>query len=228
MPDAPSRPRHAFRLVLFFALAYCASYAAAPWLPPTAGWENGPVENLQAGLLFAGGLLALHWRRTAAQAGGDAGRSHAVFWLMVAPIWFVLCARELSWGTVFMTPLAVVPELGPMFSSSQQLPYKPLVAPVIALILVWQLVLFVRTRQDRTLQRIWRGGGFPLVEIGLCVVGMLLSAEAEGHGFIGFSELSHAAQQTLEELAELWAYIALLLAQWRVARTLGPRQGALN
>ena len=115
-----------------------------------------------------------------------------------------------------------------MFSSSQQLPYKPLVAPVIALILVWQLVLFVRTRQDRTLQRIWRGGGFPLVEIGLCVVGMLLSAEAEGHGFIGFSELSHAAQQTLEELAELWAYIALLLAQWRVARTLGPRQGALN
>jgi len=29
-------------------------------------------------------------------------------------------------------------------------------------------------------------------------------------------------------LAALWACLALLLAQWRVARTLGPRQGALN
>lgn len=211
-------PRMAPARAAIFLLALLASYLAAPHLPITAGWENGPVENLQAAALFAGGVLALWWRARASDARARA------FWLIVAPIWFVLCARELSWGTVFMAPLEMSAQDGPTFSSSRQLPYKALVAPAIGLLLLAQAWLFVRTRQHRTFERIWAARAFPWLEIGLFAIAMLVSTEAEGHGFIGLDGMAHGARQALEELAELMAYVALLLAQWRVAH--GLRQAA--
>ncbi|KAF1022751.1 MAG: hypothetical protein GAK30_00908 [Paracidovorax wautersii] len=207
--------RYALARVVLVVLALVACYLMAPHLPVWTGWENGPVENLQALVLLAGGMLALWWRDRA----GD--RQASLFWLMVAPIWFVLCARELSWGAAFMTPLDFSPVYGPTFSSSQQLPYKPLIAPVIGLLLLGTAAVFVRSRQDQTLARLWRQGSFPLLEIALFVLAMLVSAEAEGHGIVGgFPSMGHAQQQSLEEMAELVGYAVLLLAQWRVARGL--------
>ncbi|MFT4191949.1 MAG: hypothetical protein QM617_10560 [Comamonas sp.] len=191
--------------------ALIASYVLAPHLPDSTGWENGPVENAQAVLLFIGGVLALYWRGRASDP-----RTRA-FWLIVAPIWFVLCARELSWGAVFMTPLTFSPDMGPTFSSTHQLSYKAWVTPVIGALLLAIIGLFVATRQTRTLARIWHARAFPFLEIGLFVIAMLLSATAEGHGLFALGGMSHPALQTLEELAELVGYFCLVLAQWRVA-----------
>lgn len=200
-------------------LALVASYLAAPHLPIQTGWENGPIENLQAAVLLVGGVLALIWRHRTTE------RQVRLFWLMVAPVWFVLCARELSWGAVFMTPLDFSPALGPTFSSSQQLPYRPLIAPLIGVLLLGSAAVFVASRQDQTLARLWRNGSFPVLEIALLVIALLVSTEAEGHGFLGgFPSLGHAPQQSLEEMAELIGYALLLAAQWRVAHGLRPQR----
>lgn len=198
-------------------LALVGSYLVAAQWPGWVGWENGPVENMQAVMLAVGGLLALDRRRRCSLAGRP---QQAAFWLVVAPIWFALAARELSWGAVFLPPLDFSAEMGPAFSSSRQLAYKGLVAPVLAFLLLGMAWSFVRTRQHQTLARLWRAGGFPLLEIGTFVLCMLASTAAEGHMGLGIRGLGHAQAQTFEELAELWAYAALLLAQQRVWRVL--------
>lgn len=191
-----------------------ASYLLAPFLPPWAGWENGPVENAQAALLFWGGVSAL---RYAAQS--QPGRTRA-FWWMVAPIWFVMVGRELSWGAALLAPLRFSAEMGPAFSSSQQLAYKPAVPPVVGMLAAFSLALFVRTRQDLTLQSLWQRRALPLAEIALFVAAMLLSNAAEGHMGLTIPWAEEWALQNLEEMAELCAYAALFCAQWRV-RTRG-------
>src|SRR5690606_11801180 len=100
---------------VFIVLALIASYLCAPLLPVTAGWGNGWIENLQALLPFAGGVGALCH---AAQLPSPRGTG---FWHAVAPLWFILSFRELSWGAVFHSPVSFSQETGPMFSSSTQL-----------------------------------------------------------------------------------------------------------
>jgi hypothetical protein len=201
--------------VFFFVAALFLCWWVAPFLPISMGWENGLVENLQAIALFGGALLALFWRNQAQDMQVRA------FWLMIAPVWFALCARELSWGAVFMQPLTFSAEFGPTFSSSQQLPYKWLIAPVLAVILLLLCWNFLRTRQHQTLLRVWRAGAFPVLEILLFALAFAVSTEAEGHGILKvFAGINHSALQILEEMSELMGYIALLMAQNRVAHAL--------
>lgn len=216
-------PRNPIALAAI-AFGLIASYLLAPLLPHWTGWENGPVENAQAALLFWGGVSALH---CAAQS--EAGRPRA-FWWMVAPIWFVMVGRELSWGAALLTPLDFSAQTGPTFSSTQQLAYKPAVAPVVGMLAAFSLAVFVRTRQYRTLQSLWQRRALPLAEIGLFAAALLLSTAAEGHMGLSIPWTEEWALQNLEELAELCAYAALFCAQWRVRACLrsceGPQTGA--
>ena len=144
---------------------------------------------------------------------------------MIAPIWFILCARELSWGAAFMHPIDFSTEFGPIFSSSQQLPYKKLIPPLlgaILLVIVWR---FIHTKQQQTLVKVWRNRAFPWLELGLFAIAFAISTDAEGHGVGLFKHMDHVSQQVVEELAELLAYIALLMAQWRVASSLRMSDG---
>ncbi len=198
---------------VFIVLALIASYLCAPLLPVTAGWENGWIENLQALLLFAGGVWAF-WHAAKLPSPRE-----KAFWHAVAPLWIILGFRELSWGAVFHSPVSFSHETGPMFSSSTQLWYKPAVMPVLALVLLVCAWIFVRSGQLRTLGALWRQRSIPLREMALVVICMFVSAAAEGH--MGLSlNLSEGTAQVFEELAELCAYGALLLAQARVMRGL--------
>ncbi|MDO9403374.1 MAG: hypothetical protein Q7T87_05045 [Polaromonas sp.] len=194
-------------ILLIVLLMLC--YPASRWLPLTWGWENGPVENLQFAVLLAGMVLAL------VRYSGKPRSAVSMLALAAAPVWAILAARELSWGAVFLTPNEVTAE-GPVFASSL-LWYKPAVAPLSLLLLAFSAFIAVRWRLDRLLVRAWRQKQFPLSELLLMLLLMFVSGCSEAH--MGCSrELFHTQNQVLEELVELVAYLAIVLAQWRLFR----------
>lgn len=206
-----------FLSVCFFA-ALIASYFIAPQLPATFGWENGPIENIQAILLFVGGA----WACCLLVASKEP--RHRAFWKLIAPIWFAMFGRELSWGAVLRAPLSVSPITGPVFSSTQQLWYKPAVAPTLFVLLLLGIRSFIRNRQSRTVAELWRTRNLPLIQIALFVFVLFASAIAEGHMGMNLDELGEAGAQNFEELVELWGYALLIFAQWRVAKCLTQPQ----
>jgi len=160
---------------IFILLALVVSYICAPLLPITAGWENGWIENTQAVVLFSGGIWACGLAITASL------RQEKVFWLVIAPLWFILGVRELSWGAVFCEPLSLSHITGPVFSSTQQLWYKPAVTPALLVILAICAWAFFRSGQRHTVAMLWRQRSIPLCEILLSAICMFISAASEGH-----------------------------------------------
>lgn len=198
-------------LLGFIIIGLLSSYPLALYLPVWFSWENGPIENTQAGILLAGLVLALCFAVRAKD------KTQRWFWIMVMPFWLIMFARELGWGAVFLPPLYVDPVSGPIYSSSLQLGYKPVVYPVAGALLLASAAVFLLTRQYQSLVKIWRCGVFPWLELLLVVVGAVLSTIAEGHGGVTL-DLGDGILQLLEELSELWAYAALFAAQLRVSQ----------
>lgn len=200
------------RSALLICLVIAGSFYAALALPASAGMENGFIENVQVCLLLLGGLWCIfRWRNCRTPRW-------KAFWLMLGPLWFILVFRELSWGTVFLEPLEISETLGPLFSSSKQLWYKPVVAPAIGLILVFSFFVFVRTRQYLSFKELAKNDQLPLLALVMCVLFMIVSIAAEGHLRILMS-MTSGATQVFEELMEFWSYLALLFAQYRVMQT---------
>jgi len=205
------------RFILVAGLVTC--YVLAHVLPIRTGWENGLIENTQVALLLLGVLMAVC---SAARAQNKRLRW---FWIMLVPIWFLLVARELSWGTaILMPPLYVHPETGPIYSSTLQLWYRPAVAPVMVLLLLGMVVIFFVTRQYRTVVQLFQQHLIPWFEIALAVIAALLCASAEGHGLSIFQALSHPQQQVLEELFEFWMYASVFVGQWLLIRKMKANQ----
>lgn len=204
-------------LRLALALTLLLAYPLAQALPLPAGWENGVLENTQALLLLAGGFASLYFARQSGQS------QQRWFWRMIVPLWLVLILRELGWGTVFLEPIYMREFEGPQYFSSQQLSpgIKNAVVGLAAVALGWSILAFVRGQQWQTLTQLWHMRQLPLVELGLAAAAALYSTMAEGRPPL-LTSLQPAALQMLEEITELLAYSALLLAQWRVRRALKP------
>lgn len=199
-----STPREWLLLLLCIAC-----YPVSLYLPARWGWEDGPIENSQVAVLLAG----CAWAAVASLRSRHAPL--AMLARCLAPLWLVLAARELSWGAVFMAPLGYGDE-GPIFSSAL-LWYKPVVAPLIALVLACMAYSAWRHRLDRLLVEIVTDGRFPWLPALIATVGMLGSGCAEGHLECGIA--FHQPQaEVFEELAELIAYLALVIGQSTVLR----------
>jgi hypothetical protein len=194
-------------------LLIAASYAMAPRLPNWAGWENGPVENLQVAMLCAGGLFAIRHGRA------EQLDQRRTFWLLIAPIWFILAARELSWGACFMPPYATAPDTGPKFSSTGQLAYRSEILTAVAALVGVLLVRFVWSGQPRFLAKLYRERRVPFIEIGCVLLCLVASGAAEGHLHVDLGLHPGWVAQNFEEMVETGAYAALLLAQWRVFKS---------
>lgn len=190
-----------------------ACYPLSTVLPRSWGWENGVLEVLQVLVLLAGAGLALRaWMRSRPLP-------IATLALCAVPVWLVLAGRELSWGAVFGAPLALT-DHGPVYSS-RVLWYKPLVPPVVGLLLGMAVVHACRWRLDRLALRLLREGGIPWLVLGLAVLAEAGSSCAEGHLQCTFAlRLPHA--MVFEELIELFAYTALLVAQASLFRQSAP------
>ncbi|QUS35039.1 hypothetical protein [Falsirhodobacter algicola] len=211
------KPDHPERLRSLWVAVRCAACAllAAAWAlslraPLPVGWENGPLESAQVGVLLAGMIAALLLCRV---GEGPSRR----LWIAAAILWALLAAREMSWGAVFLDPIAMT-DHGPSFSSSQ-LAYRPAVTPVVAALLLGAVIAFVMAGPRRIWTRVRQTRRLPLLD-GLGVVAaMLLSTAAERH--MGLSLGGWPGDpQILEEGVELAAYAFLLSAQFRIAEGL--------
>lgn len=192
-------------------LVLLLSYQLSSLLPPEWAWEDGIIENAQVAVLLVGclwaGFVALRRR----------GMPVATLALSAAPVWAILAGRELSWGAVFFAPIGF-DQAQPLYSS-HELWYKPAVAPVILLMLAWSLSNAWRHRVDRLLRMIGAGCHRATFQIVLAVVAAVLSTGAEGHFALGL-QLDAPRAEVWEELLELYAYSALVCAQFLALHSL--------
>lgn len=218
MNSSAAKPRPLTRLWLAYArwiLAglLLAGYWVSGWLPPTSGWENHWIENLQVAALVGGLVLAAIEFRRAPPA--SILRRLALF---AMPIWALCAAREISWGATFLTA-GTMGDDGPSFTS-RDLWYRPGIAPLAAMALVFSLYVFLRYRLDRPLLELVRRRRFPWIEMALCVAAAALAAAAEGHAGGLMLPGLHAAKEVMEEWWETLVYLGLLTAQMRIFTTL--------
>lgn len=196
---------------LLLALLGCPP--AALLLPRAWAWENGVLEIAQVLALLAGAVLACAaWRR-------ERPSPLALLALCALPFWIVLAAREISWGAVLGLPFALTQD-GPLYSSDM-LWYKPLVAPAIGLLLGWIVLGIWCRRLDLLLWRLARERRIPWCMLGMAVLAQMGSNCAEGR--LGCTFMTGiASAMVCEELVELLAYVALVLAQTRVLARPAP------
>lgn len=199
------------RQALLVCIVIVLSYYAALLLPVSFGAENGVIESTQVSLLLLGGMWCLVcWAKCTSPRW-------RAFWLMIGPLWLILALQELSWGAVFLEPVSISEVLGSTFPSSKQLWYKPAVAPAIGFVLICCFWIFIRTRQHLSIKELAKNRQLPFLELVICSIFMIVSAAAEGHLGVPMS-MGAGASQVFEEMVELWAYLALLLAQYRVVK----------
>ncbi len=190
-------------LVLSLPLAYL--------LPQSLGWENGLLENVQVVILLAGLLAAV------VAAGRQRGTAAAPLWWVALAFWLVFMGRELAWGAAFL-PAIGHNQLGPTISSSV-LWFRPAVPWVCAALLLLCCHWMLRHRLwGRVLLRLQRERAWPVTSVLLFVLAMVISTNAEGHGFVHLQDWFGTQAVVLEELAETWGYAALWLAQWALVR----------
>lgn len=197
------------------ALVVC--YWLAPLLPDSVGWEGGLLENLQILLLLVGGMLVF-WYRSHTQ-----NTQFRWFWLMIVPIWLMLSAREMSWGVVFLPPVSTLSTGEPIFSARQQLWFYPAVKPILLTVTLACVVIGVITAQHLLVRWLWRRGYFPMREIFIAVMCLLLAAISEGKLGLKIGYMDKGAAQNFEELAEFIAFLFVLIGQHRVWRGLTKR-----
>lgn len=211
-----SRLNVPYRLLAFavFLSAYPLSYL----LPSRAGWENGPAENLQVLVYFIGFL----------QAGILAGRSEGgwrALWMATMPIWFLLAARELSWGAVFYSPSGF-DEHGPTYQASKLLWYNDAVTPIAGLLIVLTIAATVMGKVWQKLPVIVAAGQVPVLEGVMTVVCVVLMTAAEHHMGMNLDSVLGEGQ-VFEELVELAGGLFLLVAQQRIHLVAAPAEAAV-
>lgn len=176
------------------------------------GWENGPIENLQALILWAGAMAACGaaWQQRSSAVGG-------AIWRVAAIIWLGMLGRELAWGATFLPAIGFDAHSGPVYSS-HSVWWRPAVGWVCGALLLLSAYWVVRDRLlSRVVLRWWREGAWPWSCLLVFVLGMVVSAQAEGHGHIPWLS-AHITGLVAEEMAEAWAYAALWCAQWHLIR----------
>ncbi len=198
---------HLLKYPLLAVIAF--SYYADSYLPLTWGWENGPLEWSQVGILAAGLFLTGCWWQEAVTSR----RFHqARFFSWAMPLWLLMIGRELSWGRVFYQA-GLDPIEGPYFISVAQLPYGKFVYPILAIIILSWLFAVIKYKLYAIPYELFRQGRFPTSEFILVVVSFVTAYVAE----------QHLHKAIMEELVECVAYLSLVLTAYRVKVSLEQR-----
>jgi uncharacterized membrane protein YeaQ/YmgE (transglycosylase-associated protein family) len=178
------------------------SYFIGGYLPLSWGWENSPLEWSQVVVLSIGALLTLRWRQEAKSAGQH---QHARFFTWAIPLWLLMVGRELSWGRV-LYPVGIDPITGPFFISVSQLPYGPIVYPVIAAVIIMWLFAVIKYKLYAVPYELFQKNLFPTSEFLLVMLYFIVSNIAE-------KKLNF---EIMEEIIELVTYLSLILTAYRV------------
>lgn len=191
-----------YRCKYFLMIIVILSYFIGSYLPLTWGWENSPLEWSQVVILLMGSLLSGKWRQEAKSSGRF---HHARFFTWSIPIWLLMAGREMSWGRVFY-PVGINAVTGPYFLSVSQLPYGPIVYPIIAIIIVMCLFAITKHKLYLIPYQVYQQGLFPVGEFLLVIFAFIVANIAE----------KKFQYEIMEEILESVAYLSLLLTAYRV------------
>lgn len=182
----PFRPLKIFDIVFALLILPLALVLVPVW-----SWENGPIEGLQALVLFLGAqyIWLLHHdepRLTAVH------RTYAAFLVLLG-------LRELSFGRIFF-PTALR-ENGPQFIAMHDVPGWQLLYAILGVYMIYLLYSFWKYMPWRRLLHL----PVPIVFLGGIVLGAVLSTAGD-HTWV--LDYSHA--ETMEELGELLMYLCFV------------------
>lgn len=181
---------HLFRLPIVRGLLALAVLLllVENFLPSSLGEENGPIEIVQVAVLFIGAFICMGKART------SEGRTRCL-WYAGILFFLLLAGRELSWGRVFMEPIR--PGIYPPV---KDLPYGPLVHPMIGVTMVAIIALIIRGKIVRYL----RTHSIPVTALILAVITAFLAVDDEHLNLIPWE-----TDMVIEEFCELLAYALL-------------------
>jgi hypothetical protein len=162
------------------------------FLPAWWGWENGPIENMQVVILFAGAVLS--W--IMARHNTDRQMHNLYLWLI--PIWLLIVGRELSWGRVFFDSVSIGAG-GPVFPSIRSIWYGRYVYPLNTIVIITALVGLRRNFNWSKIKQIQ----WPAIEVIIVVVAVVASQLVFERKLI---LLLKSYSQMLEEWSELIVY----------------------
>jgi len=182
------------------------SYFMSPYLPVEWGWENSPLEWLQVVILAFGLVLTYTWWQDAKTVRE---LSTARFLAWVTPLWLLMIGRELSWGRVFY-PNGFDAVNGPYFSSLAELPYGPLVHPLLVVILVVWLYVMIKYALYKIPYQLLKERCFPVSELAITVLAFIAADLGEHKLHL----------QNMEEFNECLAYLGLILTAYGVKKAL--------
>lgn len=169
------------------------------YLPVWTSFENNLLENAQVIVLLGGSLMCLNFARKTSNSS-----THGM-WVPSAGIFLILAFRELSWGRVFM--IKGYTDIGePILIASRDMPFRTPIHVAIGIFAVLCLYCLVR---HVPWKRILKDIPFPLMQILLIVIGIVLSTWGDHH-----SIFYTMRDQVIEEMAELLMYLALCHIAW--------------
>jgi hypothetical protein len=190
------------------------SYFIGSHLPPSWGWENSPLEWSQVVILSMGALLTGQWRQEAKASGQY---HHACFFAWAIPLWLLMAGRELSWGRVFY-PIGIDPISGPFFITVAQLPYGPIVYPVITAVIIIWLFAVIKYKLYIVPYKLFQQGRFPTGEFLLVILAFVVANIAE----------KQLHFEIMEEIVECVAYLSLILTAYRIKVALQQRTSIMK
>jgi cytochrome bd-type quinol oxidase subunit 2 len=195
-------PRAQQLMNALFAMLLILAYLLSQVLPIEAGYENSPLEWIETLILLIGLVTAFFFSR----------RKHetpiAPLWLASIPLWFIFCARELSWGAAFFPPTGMGVH-GPVLIRKSQLPYGEIVNPMLLVLVVASFYIFFKTGMYKKLRDLLRQKRVPLLPLAMAAFAAIIASLSEHHTLIQLGNRN----QLLEELMELMCYIGLYLTQ---------------
>lgn len=172
--------------------------------------ENGIIEITQnITLLFAVITTLIFARQTQ-----SAERS---LWYLASGLFFVLFARELSWGAVLL-PLFKTFEPG-QHLSSRMLWYRPAITPFVATLLIGLIAYFIKAQGVKLAKYLLQPGNLPLKQGLLFLTAAVLTTAAEGKMALSLP-FDYHTNLNIEELAELAAYLFMVAAAYHAKITL--------
>lgn len=178
-----------YRREFFLSLTYAIFIIPLTFLLPfEASFENGFIENFQVIMLISAGISSLHLR------GQSTDEKVRAFDLLCALIFFLLAARELSYGGVFF--LEWEDAEGRHYVPNSKQPWYPALNAVLAVYILF-LVSMLRKIPLRQIFKI----PVPIPLISLLIVGIFLSTAGDHEWLFAYHQ-----SQVLEEVSECLMY----------------------
>ena len=157
--------------------------------PVKYAWENGPIENTQACILFVFFIINVYFYF----------KIRKKLWITASIFFFLLLGRELSWGRVFF-PLGMSSN-GPIIMPMSQFPHHTLINIIVGICIFTVILGLIFTIPYRQIvfHKI-----FPVAKFIMLAITVLLSTIGD-HGYL----FSNQQSELIEELSELLMYFIL-------------------